>query len=70
MESNQGPTLVAFALNLIESQFLFRPRFYKRYVDAVFAKLDSDAKMTNRYSILDIWYSLLWNLTTKILQIL
>jgi len=37
MGSNLGPTMAAFALDMIEKQFNNTPIFYKRYVDDVFA---------------------------------
>lgn len=45
MGSNLGPTLAAFAMNIIESKLPFRTNFFKRDVNDIFAVFDlqSDA---------------------------
>ena len=41
MGSNLGPTMAAFAMDLVESKLPFRPMYYRRYVDDIFAIFDS-----------------------------
>ena len=53
MGSNLGPTLAAFAMDLIESQLPFRPRFYKRYVDDIFAIFDPPSDACDYLTVLN-----------------
>ena len=41
MGLNLGPTMAAYAMHMVESKYLFKPLFYTRYVDDVFAAFNN-----------------------------
>jgi len=47
MGSSLGPTMAAFALDMIEKKFNTSPLFYRRYVDDVFAVFENQLEADN-----------------------
>ena len=57
MGSNLGPTLAAFAMDLVETKLPFRPIYFRRYVDDIFAIFNSESDASSYLTLLNSCHS-------------